>query len=163
LDLEKVASSINPTIGVVSTFEGQALIDAGLGLKELNGQIVATQEQLNGLSALYDLMGATVTFVTKDMYLGPDGTLSENKIPGWEQVKVVEKVATANTGDKVGDWEGYSKSKSSEWENPYDKLHNELEKINDTIREREKLERRYQSLLDRQLLTLKEARDLYKG
>ena len=163
LDLENVASSISPTIGVVTTFEGQALIDAGLGLKVLEGQVVATKEQLDGLTALYDLMGATVTFVTKDMYLGPDGTLSENKIPGWQQVKVVEKVATANTGDKVSDWEGYSNSKSSEWENPYDKLHNELEKINDTIRERERLERRYQSLLDRQLLTLKEARDLYKG
>ena len=37
---------------------------------------------------------------------------------------------------------------SKKWENPYDKLHNVLEEINDLLREREKLERRYQRLVD---------------
>lgn len=38
---------------------------------------------------------------------------------------------------------------SNNYENSYDRLHNILEEINDTLREREKLERQYQRLLDR--------------
>jgi len=37
---------------------------------------------------------------------------------------------------------------SEKWENPYDKYYNLSEEINETIREREKIERRYQKLLE---------------
>ena len=40
------------------------------------------------------------------------------------------------------------KSKEKDWENPYDKHYNTLEQINEALREREKLERRYQRLLE---------------
>ena len=74
--------------------------------------------------------------------------------------KSAESIARAQKsgGVKTDDGGGGS---AEEYKNPYDKLHDTLKQINDTIREREKLERRYQSLLDRQLLTLKEARELY--
>jgi hypothetical protein len=73
----------------------------------------------------------------------------------------VSKGPTKDTITPLNNTGSGSSSKKENWENPYDKFHNTLEQINDTIREREKLERRYQSLLDRQLMTLKEARDLY--
>lgn len=41
-------------------------------------------------------------------------------------------------------------SKKKDWENPYDKHYNTLEQINEALREREKLERRYQKLLEKQ-------------
>lgn len=37
---------------------------------------------------------------------------------------------------------------SEKWENPYDKYHDTLEEINDLLRERERLERRYQRLIN---------------
>jgi hypothetical protein len=40
-------------------------------------------------------------------------------------------------------------SKKKDWENPYDKHYNTLEQINEALREREKLERRYQKLLEK--------------
>ena len=43
-----------------------------------------------------------------------------------------------------------------EWENPYDKLYNLTEKINNSIREREQIERRYQRLIDRRIATAAE-------
>jgi hypothetical protein len=45
---------------------------------------------------------------------------------------------------------------SSEWENPYDEFYNTVEKINEELRKREKLELRYQRLLDRNAATAAE-------
>jgi F0F1-type ATP synthase membrane subunit b/b' len=56
-------------------------------------------------------------------------------------------------GDKGG---GDTKEK---WENPYDKFYNTVAKINEELRERERLERRYQQLLDK---TDTKASDLVK-
>lgn len=49
---------------------------------------------------------------------------------------------------------------SKTYENSYDKLHNELEQINETLRERERLERQYQRLLDRSLATVTELAEI---
>lgn len=38
---------------------------------------------------------------------------------------------------------------SKKWENPYDEFYNSIEKLNEELRTREKLERRYQNLLDK--------------
>jgi hypothetical protein len=37
---------------------------------------------------------------------------------------------------------------SSKWENPYDKFYNTIQHINEELRIREELERRYQSILE---------------
>jgi hypothetical protein len=39
-------------------------------------------------------------------------------------------------------------NKNSEWENPFDKLYNLLRKIDEELRERERIERRYEKLLE---------------
>jgi hypothetical protein len=42
---------------------------------------------------------------------------------------------------------------AKKWENPYDNLYNTVAKINEELRKREQLERRYQRLLDRNAAT----------
>jgi hypothetical protein len=50
----------------------------------------------------------------------------------------------------------------SDYENPYDRLHNAYQKINDLLRERENLERRYQRLVDRNLATAERMAEISK-
>lgn len=54
-----------------------------------------------------------------------------------------------------------SSEKPSYWENPYDELYNLQEKINESLRTREALERRYQKLLDKTATSLSEIRKAY--
>jgi hypothetical protein len=56
-----------------------------------------------------------------------------------------ENVDGGNANAKKGKKSG---SKSEKYKNPYDKQYNSLEEINEALRERERLERRYQRLLD---------------
>lgn len=80
-----------------------------------------------------------------------------------ESIKNNPAYATLNitTGDASDDiisaldWSGMARSmfsdsdKDDDWENPYDVFYNTLAKINEAMREREKLERQYQRLMDR--------------
>lgn len=56
---------------------------------------------------------------------------------------------------------GGSEKKPSYWENPYDELYNLQEKINEALRTREALERRYQKLLKEEKATLTDIRKAY--
>lgn len=56
-----------------------------------------------------------------------------------------------------------SEKKESTWENPYDKLYNLTEKINEALRQREKLEREYDRILERRGSTFRELRKNYNA
>ena len=56
-----------------------------------------------------------------------------------------------------------SSKKDSAWENPYDKLYNLTEKINEALRQREKLEREYDRILERRGSTFQELRKNYSS
>lgn len=56
-----------------------------------------------------------------------------------------------------------SEKKESTWENPYDKLYNLTEKINESLRQREKLEREYDRILERRGSTFQELRKNYSS
>lgn len=56
---------------------------------------------------------------------------------------------------------GGSEKKPSYWKNPYDELYNLQEKINEALRTREALERRYQKLLKQEQATLSDIRKAY--
>ena len=60
-----------------------------------------------------------------------------------------------------GSGSGSSKKKETTWENPYDKLYNLTEKINESLRQREKLEREYDRILERRGSTFTELRKNY--
>ena len=73
-----------------------------------------------------------------------------NELTGEEMpnyIAIVKKTDQTGTGSKPSAGGGGGGG-GGKWENPYDKLHNVLEEINDLLREREKLERRYQRLVD---------------
>lgn len=56
-----------------------------------------------------------------------------------------------------------SEKKESTWENPYDKLYNLTEEINEALRQREKLEREYDRILERRGSTFRELRKNYNA
>lgn len=56
-----------------------------------------------------------------------------------------------------------SSKKETTWENPYDKLYNLTEKINEALRQREKLEREYDRILERRGSTFQELRKNYNA
>ena len=56
-----------------------------------------------------------------------------------------------------------SSKKDSAWENPYDKLYNLTEEINEALRQREKLEREYDRILERRGSTFQELRKNYNA
>lgn len=56
-----------------------------------------------------------------------------------------------------------SDKKDSIWENPYDKLYNLTEEINESLRQREKLEREYDRILERRGSTFQELRKNYNA
>lgn len=58
---------------------------------------------------------------------------------------------------------GSSEKKESTWENPYDKLYNLTEEINEALRQREKLEREYDRILERRGSTFQELRKNYNS
>jgi hypothetical protein len=68
------------------------------------------------------------------------------------------KTANQSSGNKIGKSSGGGSSEK--WENPYDKFYNTAQRINEELRTRERLERRYQALLD---VTNTKASDLVKN
>ena len=67
-----------------------------------------------------------------------------------------------NSGSNNGS-SSSSEKKESIWENPYDKLYNLTEKINESLRQREKLEREYDRILERRGSTFTELRKNYNA
>jgi len=92
-------------------------------------------------------LGFSVSWVpdgTTEM-ITPDGSV---QIPNYRTIvtDTAGNVESARRGGGGGGGGGGGK-----WENPYDKLYNITENINRTLREREKLERRYQAILDKRV------------
>ena len=114
-----------------------------------------SQEQINTLLGFADKLKVGEPVAIKDAF----GDLAET-IKGSEEYKeflrlygvvvdpngLVTKVEDGSKGFKIKT-PGGSGSKSK-WENPYDKFYNTLREINEELRIRERLERRYQKLID---------------
>lgn len=121
-------------------------------------------------SLLESLLGASVSFkvgyqeitVPKAMYesnyKGREGVIADFT-GSMVRVKIPETITTYGTAkentysgsgykpSKSGGGGGGGSKESEKWENPYDKLYNLTREINEELRERERLERRYQQLL----------------
>lgn len=68
-----------------------------------------------------------------------------------------------NGSSSSGSGSSSSEKKETTWENPYDKLYNLTEKINEALRQREKLEREYDRILERRGSTFQELRKNYNA
>jgi hypothetical protein len=58
------------------------------------------------------------------------------------------KGGTLDKTKKKGDGAGNSEEEEEKWENPFDKLYNLVRKIDEELRQRERIERRYEKLLE---------------
>lgn len=67
----------------------------------------------------------------------------------------------SNNGGSTGG--SSSEKKESTWKNPYDKLYNLTEEINEALRRREKLEKEYDRILERRGSTFRELRKNYNA
>ena len=76
-------------------------------------------------------------------------------------ISTTNSTNAASTGSSGGS--SSSEKKESTWENPYDKLYNLTEEINEALRRREKLEREYDRILERRGSTFRELRKNYNA
>lgn len=76
-------------------------------------------------------------------------------------ISTTNSTNTASTGSSGGS--SSSEKKESTWENPYDKLYNLTEEINEALRRREKLEKEYDRILERRGSTFRELRKNYNA
>jgi uncharacterized protein YukE len=107
---------------------------------------------------IMEKMGYTVTYTYEDHYIGDEtgtdyGTKQQRRYRNGESVTKTSILVASGVKESAGGSgfnppSGGGGGSSEEWENPYDKLHNALEEINDLLRERERLERRYQRLVE---------------
>lgn len=132
-----------------SNFDIYGHADASQAFSELaalmdGAQAAADYLKSLGYSVTWEESGST----TMQM---PDGSTRE--IPNY---RAVVTDSAGNAAGSRGGGGGGGGGGGSEWENPYDKLYNLTEKINQAIREREKLERRYDRLIERRQATAAE-------
>lgn len=73
------------------------------------------------------------------------------------------RLGSRDNGSSSGSGSSSSEKKETTWENPYDKLYNLTEKINESLRQREKLEREYDRILERRGSTFRELRKNYNS
>lgn len=106
-------------------------------LTTVNGITEITEETQNQLYELAKTLGVTLTIETE-----------VKEVDGEEIRSLVGATATKNNASSM--FEDLQESaKNNKWENPYDVFYNTLAKINKSLRERERLEREYQRLMDR--------------
>ena len=75
-------------------------------------------------------------------------------------VKPVDAPTIANSLTQAGSSSGGGGGSSKKWENPYDEFYNTVAKINEELRKREMLERKYQRLLNQNIASARELADL---
>jgi Holliday junction resolvasome RuvABC DNA-binding subunit len=154
-DSQEFANVLNAAMaGVPTDLEIGASFDATEAINNLMALGYTAEEA----AAIMKKMGFSVTYTTETHHIGditgtdygvsaPGATVDNESTTATSVV-----VASATKNDSAGT--GFSGGGGGggggggdKWENPYDKLHNVLEEINDLLREREKLERRYQRLV----------------
>lgn len=105
--------------------------------------------------------GSTITVPTHTVQdYASDGKVLIPRIGNATFVKPSMPDVTPSSSSGGGGGGGSAK-KNSYWENPYDELYNLQEKINEALRTREALERRYQKLLKEEKATLSDIRKAY--
>lgn len=139
-------------------------------------------EEANKLKALLEsFLGVTINFDTEYEFVPMQAfgftSAEEAKAAGHlvkgDKVQIIKRVAAVGTLDDYsgsgfssgssGGGSGGSSSKEKVWENPYDKLYNLTEEINEALRRREALEREYDRILERRGSTFKEIRANYNA
>ena len=134
---------------------------ASIDLTEYYAKLMAIEGMTEeAAKATIDAWGFSISTSEKTVWI-KGGIISETKPneEGWQEIKMI--VGTRDTAAGTG-VNAPKKTNTNKYENPYDKLHNKLEEINDTLRERERLERRYQRLISQNHASAAKLADLSK-
>ena len=185
-NLELIEKAISGDVEAMSQFQNMlaqqygVTIDATTGFVDMSAIIAATGEVEQSAIAAMNALIQAGAFEIETVEVEQDGEYDvpiidpiTGLISGFEKkyyeagqtyqvVKPVDapqvREASGNYGGGGGGGGGGSEPKK--WENPYDEFYNTVEKLNEELRTREKLERRYQKLLDN---TNTKASDLVKN
>ena len=149
--LEAAGKEVGHLKEVASQIDGLTLDIYGYAnMSQARGELYSTQADAQAAADAINALGLySATVVSR-------GSHTENGIVvpnGWD---VVVSGPGSNVEKGRGGGGGGGGGEEEPWENPYDKLYNLTEKINKSIREREKLERRYERLIDRRVATAAE-------
>lgn len=148
---DSMLDQVDPEIGIVSTFNSAGFIAAMTGLGQMKVSAEEAMKILQQLDAYANLSGIEMTYSMQDIELLKDP--DSGKV---QMAEVLSRVQFSRTGandlagkGKVGSGGGGGggSGAAKEWENPYDWLYNLTQKINEELRTREKLERKYDMLL----------------
>ena len=165
------------TSGIVSAFN-QVINWASVSQKEAMAKLLPLGkllEQLTGTKISFEYeyeYGTTKNAVPPGVEVlgGFGSTTYYRKITGIKAINYssdidVEDFTAPPLSSPSSDSSGSSGSekKESTWENPYDKLYNLTEEINEALRRREKLEKEYDRILERRGSTFRELRKNYNS
>lgn len=114
-----------------------------------------------------NLLGMATEWEESSKITGYDSVIDEFPVvktltasgSGGGGISTTNSTNAASTGSSGGS--SSSEKKETTWENPYDKLYNLTEEINEALRQREKLEREYDRILERRGSTFQELRKNY--
>lgn len=169
--------TLTDTSGIVSAFN-QVINWASVSQKEAMAKLLPLGkllEQLTGTKISFEYeyeYGTTKNAVPPGVEVlgGFGSTTYYRKITGIKAINYssdidVEDFTAPPLSSPSSDSSGSSDSekKESTWENPYDKLYNLTEEINEALRRREKLEKEYDRILERRGSTFRELRKNYNA
>lgn len=192
-DFTNWVEGIDPTIGIGTelsteglesglTLLAQQAYNAGKDVQTALAPAIARLEELTGTKINiqyeeeeFDSGGRYISaksmegLLAQGWHVGKGGKLVRTKaiaaISASKASSLYDKF-TAPSGSSSGKSSAGSSSsekKESTWENPYDKLYNLTEEINESLRQREKLEREYDRILERRGSTFRELRKNYNA
>lgn len=169
--------TLTDTSGIVSAFN-QVINWASMSQKEAMAKLLPLGkllEQLTGTKISFEYKyeyGTTKNAVPPGVEVlgGFGNTTYYRKITGIKAINYssdidMEDFTAPPLSSPSSDSSGSSGSekKESTWENPYDKLYNLTEEINEALRRREKLEKEYDRILERRGSTFRELRKNYNA
>ena len=191
-DLANYVNELNPTLEVQTLVDDSPLNNALLLMAqniEREGKN-ASAVLAPVLASIEALTGTSLNLEWEYEYCGLPGTSAESdllKKQGWQVDPISKRRMRRTKGLKTsysssgsgglsglslpdrsssgssGSGSSSSKKKETTWENPYDKLYNLTEEINEALRQREKLEREYDRILERRGSTFQELRRNYNA
>lgn len=160
------------TISEISNFELGAIVEFGAETYAMEAMYEAALRYCEGRTAqaaqlLEDLFGIQIVYSTESvpvLDLNDEGAVKTHLEEVVSGARVIRKNAggdLSSLAKSVSSNKGKSSSgggggSSNKWENPYDRLYNLTEAINRELREREKLEKRYDRILEARGTTGKE-------
>lgn len=120
-------------------------ITGHMDVSDIFNSVNASEEELQQLKADMNALGFDLTWVQTGTVPGPGGI----QLPIYSaHVSNSAGMGARNVSSGGGGGGGGGGDKKDVWDNPYDILYNLTEKINEALRDREKLEKTYDRLLE---------------